>query len=100
MAAENNMTNNILKNGSMWRLILTAATALLAAGGILMTINMNSKRIVSVEATAQITRDDTIGIKKDIERLNEKVGEVKTGQEKLREEQKEAFKEIFRRLPQ
>jgi len=91
--------DNMLKNGAMWKMILALATALLATGGIIMTIKTNSERITSVEMTAVITREDTIGIKKDIDRLNEKVVEVNTSQEKLRSEQKEAFKEIFRRLP-
>jgi hypothetical protein len=83
----------------MWKLILALSTALLAAGGLAMTIRNNSTRITSVEATAIINRESTIGIKKDIERLNEKIGEVNVSQEALRSEQKEAFREIFKRLP-
>jgi len=96
----NHETNNVFKNGAMWKLILAIATALLAAGGIAVTIKTNSDRITNVEDAAVVVREDTIGIKKDVERLNEKISEVKVGQEKLRQEQKEAFKEIFKRLPE
>ena len=38
------MTNsNILKNGATWKVLLAVATALLAAGGILMKIKTNGQ---------------------------------------------------------
>ena len=98
--ANENSKGNILKNGAMWKLVLALATALLAAGGILVTIKTNSDRITNVEERSITVREDTIEIKKDIERLNEKVDEGNKNREKMRVEQKEAFKEIFRRLPQ
>ena len=103
--------NNIVKNGAMWRLVIWILTLAFAAGGLCMTIKANRDRIIdveetattrlnTVEATATVNREASIGIKKDVERLNEKVGEIKTGQEKLRIEQRESFKEIFKRLPE
>ena len=106
--AKNNYES--IKNGAMWKLIIWILTLAFAAGSLCMTIKSNrdriedvskvtSARLASVEATATENREATIGIKKDIQRLNEKVGEVNISQEKLRSEQKEAFKEIFKRLP-
>ena len=103
--------NNIVKNGAMWRLVIWILTLAFAAGGLCMTIKANRDRIIDVEetattrlntaeATATVNREASIGIKKDVERLNEKVGEIKTGQEKLRIEQRESSKEIFKRLPE
>jgi len=103
--------NSVMKNGAMWRLVIWILTLAFAAGGLCMTIKANRDRIIdveqtattrlnTVEATATVNRESTIGIKKDIERLNEKVRDVKTGQEKLRQEQRESFKEIFKRLPE
>ena len=107
--AKNN--DGLLKNGAMWKLIIWILTLAFAAGGLCVTIKSNrdriedvskvaSARLASVKATATVNREATIGIKKDIERLNEKVGDVKTGQEALRKEQKEGFREIFKRLPE
>ena len=100
-----------VKNGATLRLVIWTSTLVFAGGGLCMTIKANKDRIheveeaalirlVSVETTATINREATIGIKKDIERLNEKVGEVKTNTEELQAEQKAAFREIFKRLPE
>ena len=99
-----------LKNGT-WKLAVWISTLVFAAGGLCMTIQANKDRIhdvevvalsrlASVEAIAAVNEKAAIGIKKDIERLNEKVGEVKNNTDELRSEQKAAFKEIFKRLPE
>ena len=46
------------------------------------------------------TKTDAVGLKKDIERLDEKMDDLNLSQTKLRTEQQAAFQEILKRLPE
>jgi len=112
------MTNG-KRNGTIWKvaigalvtLFLTALTFLLNtswnAAGVVKDVEANTvaisetKKEIKEEVKPVVTnnKDAVIGIKKDIERLDEKMVDFKTEQTALRTEQREAFKEILQRLP-
>ena len=107
------------KNGTIWKVIigalvtlfLTALTFLLNtswnAAGVVKDVEANTvaisetKKEIKEEVKPVVTnnKDAVIGIKKDIERLDEKMVDFKTEQTALRTEQQKAFKEILQRLP-
>jgi hypothetical protein len=85
---------NTLRNGNLWKLILGMATALIAAGGLIATIRANCERIRSVETTASINKEATVSLKKDIQRLDEKIIKLDVGQEKMLNLQMEIYREV------
>ena len=74
-------------------LAIKIAAILIAIGGSLWMLRDHDERIDAVEIKAYDIEIETIGVKNDIERLSEKVGEIETAQ-------KTAFKEILKRLPE
>jgi hypothetical protein len=84
----------VLTNGNMWKILLAVATALIATGGIIATFKANCDRIKSVEITASINKESTISLKKDIERLDEKINKLDSGQEKIMILQMEIYREV------
>jgi hypothetical protein len=85
--------NKIWSNG-LWKILLTLATALIATGGIIATIKANCDRIKSVEFTAAINKEATVSLKKDIQRLDEKIIKLDAGQEKMLNLQMEIYREV------
>jgi len=106
---------DVKKNGTIWKVIIAALTALLLsalcwiwnAAGVVKDVEANTVAIAAtrneikeeVKPIVTNNKDAVIGIKKDIERLDEKMVEFNTSQKALRDEQQEAFKEILKRLP-
>jgi hypothetical protein len=82
------------RNGGMWKLLLAIATALIATGGIIATIKANCDRIKTVECTAAINKESTVSLKKDIQRLDEKIIKLDAGQEKMLNLQMEIYREV------
>ena len=83
-----------IRNGGMWKLLLAIATALIATGGIIATIKANCERIRSVEKTAAVNKEATVGLQKDIQRLDEKIIKLDAGQEKMINLQMEIYREV------
>lgn len=115
------------RNGSIPKIIIGVVTFLLTSGliviiawiwnasGYCKEIKTNTSKISEIKE--QVKKDiipkmdansmAVFGIQKDIERLNEKVSELNTGQDAIkneqtvmRDEQRDAFREILKRLPQ
>jgi hypothetical protein len=82
------------RNGGMWKILLAIATALIATGGIIATIKANCERIKTVEFTAAVNKEATVSLKKDIQRLDEKIIKLDAGQEKMLNLQMEIYREV------
>lgn len=104
-------TSGTVKNGTVWKWIAGALFTLLLAsvgwiwnaGGeaavVVSDVQANKKEIAEVKPIATDNKESIIGIGKDIERLNEKVGGLETAQTKMITEQRESFKAVMSRLP-
>jgi len=100
-----------VKNGTVWKWIAGALfTLLLAAGGwiwnaggsaavVVSDVQANKEEIAEVKPIVSDNKESIIGIGKDIERLNEKVGGLETAQTKMITEQRLSFKAVMDRLP-
>lgn len=77
-------------NGTV-NLAIKIAAIILAIGAAWQTLRSHGTRIEKVEVKAHTTEIDTVGIKKDIERLNDSVDRIET-------EQKTSFEEIISKL--
>ena len=84
MAKESKMNSTV-------NLAIKIAAILIAIGGSLWMLRDHDGRIDAVEDKAHTTEIETVGIKKDIERLDETVGRIET-------EQKVSFKAILKKL--
>jgi len=107
-------------NGTVWKWIAGAMFTLLlasavwiwnAAGeaaGVVLAVQANKESIAEnksdiredVRPVLSANKEAVIGIKKDIERLDEKVGRLDTAQREMITEQRAAFKEVMDRLPE
>jgi len=106
-------------NGTVWKWIAGALLTLLlasavwiwnAAGeaaGVVKDVQANQEDIAETKTNIQeevrpvlsANKEAVIGIKKDIERLEEKVGRLDTAQREMITEQRAAFKAVMDRLP-
>ena len=77
-------------NGNL-NLAIKIAAVLLAVGAGWQMLQGHEKRITDVEVKAHATEIENVGVKKDIFRLDEKVGRIET-------EQKASFKAIIEKL--
>jgi len=107
------------KNGTVWKwiagalftLLLASAVWTWKAGGEAATVvgdvRVNKKDIAENKSNINddlkpgigANRESIIGIGKDIEQLQEKVGELKTVQTQMITEQRAAFEKVMERLP-
>lgn len=100
-----------IKNGSVWKWIAGALFTLLlasavwiwnAAGEAAMVVSdvaAVKEAVTELKPVAAGNRESIIGIGKDVERLNEKVGDLETSQKQMITEQRAAFGKVMERLP-
>jgi len=106
-------------NGVVWKWIAGALLMLLlasvvwiwnAAGeaaGVIKDVQASQGEITETKAIIReeirpvmsANKEAVIGIKKDIERLDEKISRLDTAQQQMITEQRDAFKEVMDRLP-
>ncbi len=79
------------KMNSTITLAIKIAAIAVIIGGAWQMLRDHDGRIDAVEDKAHTTEIETVGIKKDIERLDETVGRIET-------EQKASFKAILKKL--
>ena len=65
------------KNGTMWKILLPIAGALLTVGGLCATIKQNRDDIIKVEAVAHQNEGDVRDLKKDVTYIREGIDEIK-----------------------
>ena len=70
------------KNGSMWKVMLPLAGALITAGGLLATIRYNSNRIAQVEIQSHANEGDIRELKTDVKYIREGIDEIKRNTKK------------------
>ena len=107
----NDKSAGAVRNGTVWKWIAGALFTLLLAsvgwiwnaGGsaavVVSDVQANKKEIAEVKPIATANKESIIGIGKDIEQLQDKVGELQTAQTKMITEQRESFREVLDRLP-
>jgi len=84
------MAKDSKMNGTV-NLAIKIGALLIIIGAAWQMLNDHEGRIEEVEVKAHTTEIETVGIKKDIERLDETVGRIET-------EQKTSFKAILDKL--
>ena len=65
------------KNGTMWKILLPIAGALLTVGGLYATIMQNRDDIVKVEVMTHQNEGDIRDLKKDVTYIREGIDEIK-----------------------
>ena len=97
--------------GAMFTLLLASAAWIWNAGGeaadVVKDVQANTASIAEnksdiradLRPIATANKEAVIGIKKDIERLDEKVDRLDTAQREMITEQRAAFKAVMDRLP-
>jgi len=106
-----NTNTGTVKNGTVWKwiagalftLLLASAVWIWNAGGeaavVIRDIAAVKKEVAEVKPIASGNKESIIGIGKDIERLDEKIGNLETAQTLMITEQRESFREVMSRLP-
>lgn len=93
------MGNNGRRLNGNITLAIKIGAILLLVGAAWQMLRGHETRIGDVEKKAHTTEIETVGIKKDIERLDEKVSDINTRQQAFILEQRIANAEILGRLP-
>ena len=65
------------KNGTMWKILLPVAGALLTVGGLCATIKQNRDDIAKVEIQAHGNEGDIRELKTDVKYIREGIDEIK-----------------------
>ena len=113
------MVKDSPKNGTVWKWITGVLVTLLMAAGawilneigeaatVVVDVRVNKKDIAENKSDINddlkpgvgANRESIIGIGKDIERIEEKVGALESAQHQMITEQRKAFEKVMERLP-